>query len=72
MCAAPLEMNEGTLSGKKEYNMPQGSSAVRPTNGLYLYILPFTADVIKKPEVYRLFKGLWFINKGDKSQRFCY
>jgi len=21
--------------------MPQGSSAVRPTNGLYLYLLPF-------------------------------
>jgi hypothetical protein len=27
-------------SGTQEYNMAQGSSAVRPTNGLYLYLLP--------------------------------
>jgi hypothetical protein len=27
-------------SGTQEYNMPQGSSAVRLTNGLYLYLLP--------------------------------
>ena len=43
VCAAPLEMNEGTHSGKS-YNMPQGISAVRPTNGLYL--LPSLKDEI--------------------------
>ena len=26
---------------REEYNMPQGSSAVRPTNGLYLYLSLF-------------------------------
>ena len=39
MCEAPLEMNEGTQSGKSTICL-KGSSAVRPTNGLYLF---FTA-----------------------------
>jgi hypothetical protein len=33
VCAAPLEMNEGTRSGKSTIRL-LGISAVRPTNGL--------------------------------------
>jgi hypothetical protein len=36
-------MNEGTRSGKSTIRL-LGISAERPTNGLYLYLLPFISD----------------------------